>query len=129
MLLCWILCIVTLPAFAEEVVTGPSAAVTIDLTGIAQAVIALLAALITTKLIPWIKARTTAQQQSLLDAVVDTLVFAAEQIYGSGTGKEKLEYVQSQLTARGYTIDLNAIEATVKRLNQTQTSIDPDNPD
>ena len=40
----------------------------IDLTPIFQAVLALLAALITYKLIPWIKARTTNEQQARIDA-------------------------------------------------------------
>ena len=38
---------------------------TIDLTTIINAIIALLAALVTYRLIPWIKARTTAEQQDL----------------------------------------------------------------
>ena len=45
----------------------------IDLTPIFEAILALLAALVTYKLIPWIKARTTAEQQSLLAATVKTL--------------------------------------------------------
>ena len=42
----------------------------IDLTPIFQAVLGILAALITHKLIPWIQARTTAQQQEMLRAAV-----------------------------------------------------------
>lgn len=90
----------------------------IDFTPILQAVIALLAAIITYKLIPWIKANTTAKQQDLLQATVHTLVYAAEQIYGAGAGKEKLEYVREQLELRGYTVDLAAIEASVKELTK-----------
>ena len=41
----------------------------IDLTPIFQAIIALLAALVTYKLVPWIKARTTESQQALLSAI------------------------------------------------------------
>ena len=86
----------------------------IDLTPIFQAVLALLAALITYKLIPWIKAKTTAEQRSLLMAVTSTLVFAAEQLYGAGAGAEKLDYVVRQLEERGFTVDRAAIEAVVK---------------
>ena len=64
----------------------------IDLTPIFQAIIALLAALVTYKLVPWIKARTTESQQALLSATVRTLVYAAEQLYGAGKGAEKLDY-------------------------------------
>ena len=42
----------------------------IDLTDIIQAIIALLAALVTYKLVPWIRNRTTAEQQALLSATV-----------------------------------------------------------
>lgn len=85
----------------------------IDLTPIIQAVIALLAAIITYKLVPWIKSRTTASQQAIMLATVKTLVFAAEQIYGSGFGHEKLEYVKQELEKRGFTVDDSAIEAAV----------------
>lgn len=86
----------------------------IDLTPIIQAIIALLAAIITTKVIPWLKAKTTNEQQNLLHATVTTLVFAAEQLYGAGKGEEKLDYVVQQLEAKGFTADRNEIEAVIK---------------
>lgn len=88
----------------------------IDLTPIFEAILALLAALVTHKLIPWIKARTTAEQQSLLTATVKTLVYAAEQLYGAGKGAEKLDYVVAELEKRGFSVDRAAIEAEVKKL-------------
>ena len=88
----------------------------IDLTPIFEAILALLAALVTYKLIPWIKARTTAEQQALLSATVKTLVYAAEQLYGAGKGQEKLAYVEEQLLARGFTVDNAAIEAMVREM-------------
>lgn len=45
--------------------------------------------------------------------VVKMLVYAAEQIYGDGRGKDKLQYVKDQLIERGYNIDLDEIEAAV----------------
>ena len=83
----------------------------IDLTPIFEAILALLAALVTYKLIPWIKSKTTAEQQALLTATVRTLVYAAEQLYGAGKGAEKLDYVISELEKRGFTADRAAIEA------------------
>ena len=85
----------------------------IDLTPVIQAVIALLAALVTYKLVPWIKARTTAEQQALLSATVRTLVYAAEQMYGAGNGAAKLDYVVSQLEERGFEVDPDEIEAAI----------------
>lgn len=86
----------------------------IDLTDILQAVLALLAAIITKKLIPWIKARTTQEQQSALLSMTSVLVFAAEQMYGAGHGADKLDYVIRELEERGYTADRAAIEAVIK---------------
>lgn len=86
----------------------------IDLTTLANALIALVAAIITAFVIPWIRSKTTAQQRTLLESVVKTLVFAAEQLYGAGNGEDKLQYVIDRLKARGYTVDLALIEATVK---------------
>lgn len=85
----------------------------IDLTPIFQAIIALLAALVTYKLVPWIKARTTESQQALLSATVRTLVYAAEQLYGAGQGTKKLDYVIAELEQRGFTADRAEIEAAV----------------
>ena len=91
---------------------------TIDLTPVLQAVIGLLAALITYRLVPWIQARTTSEQQALMNATIRTLVFAAEQIYGAGGGEEKMKYVQEQLKRRGFDVDLAAIEAAVRELGE-----------
>lgn len=88
----------------------------IDLTDILQAVIALIVAMITYKLIPWLKARTTESQQKVLLAVTRTLVFAAEQLYGAGKGPEKLAWVEEELAKRGYTVDTAAIESMVREL-------------
>lgn len=86
----------------------------INLTPILQALIGLLAALITYRLIPWIKARTTNEQQAIIRAVVKTAVFAAEQLYqGERRGHEKMEYVKTYLAELGYDVDVTAIEAAV----------------
>lgn len=66
----------------------------IDLTTLANALIALVAAVITAFVTPWIRSKTTAQQRTLLESVVKTLVFAAEQLYGAGNGADKLQYVR-----------------------------------
>lgn len=88
----------------------------IDITPIIEAVIALLAAIITYKLIPWIKARTSAEQQATLGVLIRTLVYAAEQMYGTGAGEAKLAYVEDELLERGYKVDRAAIEAAVREL-------------
>lgn len=88
----------------------------INLTPILQAFIMLLAALITYRLIPWIKARTTTEQQAQLRAAVRVAVFAAEQIFGAGHGAEKMDYALAWLHEQGYVIDSREIEGAVAEL-------------
>lgn len=108
----------TVVAYAEAVDAQPG--FSIDLTQIIVAVIALLSSLITAKLIPWIQANTNEKQQMILQAAVMTAVYAAEQIYGAGGGEEKLNYVKSQLRKKGYTVDIDEIEAAVLELTSMQ---------
>lgn len=100
----------------SEAVDATPAHSGIDLTPLFQAVIAFLAALVSYKLVPWIQARTTAQQQEMLRAAVSVAVYAAEQLYGTGKGKEKLMYVKGQLAKKGFHVDIDEIEAAVHEL-------------
>lgn len=66
---------------------------TFDITPIIEAVAALIAALIAAVVVPYIKSKTTAQQQAEINAWVKIAVAAAEQIYtgsGRGAGEESL---------------------------------------
>ncbi|MBP5461892.1 MAG: holin [Lachnospiraceae bacterium] len=96
-----------------------------DLTHILLAVIDLLVAIITYKLIPWIKSKTTANQQAIMLAAVKTMVFAAEQMYGAGNGAEKLAFVKAKLQQQGFDVDTSVIEAAVAEyLNYNYQNID-----
>ena len=93
-----------------------------DVTGIFEAVFALVGVVITAVVIPYIRSRTTAQQRAEINAWVKTAVAAAEQVYaGAGRGAEKKEYVLSWLREHGAAVDeakLDAIiEAAVYELN------------
>lgn len=103
---------------------------TIDLTPIFQAVVMLLAALITHRLIPWLKARTTKQQQDNIQAAAKIAVFAAEQIFGAGQGEDKLDYALGVLERSGYHVDKTiareAIEKAVAEMNWEYVDITED---
>lgn len=94
-----------------------------DLTPIIEAVAALIGVVITCILVPFIRSKTTAEQQKEINAWVKIAVSAAEQIFkGSGRGEEKKQYVIAWLKERGFTVDENEldalIEAAVYELNQ-----------
>lgn len=97
-------------------------ALPIDLTPLFQALIGVLATIITVKVIPWIKARLTAEQQAIMDGLTRTAVYAAEQLYASGAGKDKMNYVVNYLAKHGYKVDRAAIEAAVRELTIAQES-------
>ena len=88
----------------------------IDLTQIFQAIIALLAALITYKLIPWIRSKTTEQQQYNLHAAAKIAVYAAEQLFGAGQGEEKLDYAIAALKRAGYDVDKQLVRETIEKI-------------
>lgn len=88
---------------------------TFDITPIIEAIAALIAALITAFLIPYIKSKTTAQQQAEINAWVRIAVAAAEQIYtGSGRGQEKKAYVLNWLREHGVTVDEDKLDAMIE---------------
>lgn len=86
-----------------------------DITIIIEAVFALIAAVITAIVIPYIKSKTTAQEQTEINAWVKIAVSAAEQIYnGSGRGAEKKAYVLSWLLQHGVTVDESKLDAMIE---------------
>lgn len=86
----------------------------IDYTELLQAVIALLATLITTFLIPFIKKKLSAEKVEELRKWVSIAVKAAEQLYGSKTGTEKKEYVLSFLLSKGIKFDVDEVAALIE---------------
>ncbi len=94
-----------------------------DITPVVNTLIALIAAIITAFVIPWVKSKTTAAQREEIEAWVRIAVTAAEQIYsGAGKGKEKKEYVLKFLEEKNLKIDEESvdlmIESAVKNMNQ-----------
>lgn len=88
---------------------------TFDITPIIEAVIALAGVVVSCVLIPYIKSKTTAEQQKEINAWVKIAVSAAEQIYkGSGRGEEKKAYVIQWLRDRGITVDEAKLDALIE---------------
>ena len=88
---------------------------TVDITPILEAVVSLIAVVITVIVIPYIKSKTTVEQQQEISAWVKIAVSAAEQIYkGVGRGEEKKEYVLNWLAEKGIKIDANELDAMIE---------------
>lgn len=88
---------------------------TFDITPIIEAVIALAGVVVSCVLIPYIKSKTTTEQQKEINAWVKIAVAAAEQIYvGSGRGEEKKAYVINWLREHGVTVDEAKLDALIE---------------
>lgn len=86
-----------------------------NITPILEALVVLIGAVITGVIVPYIKSRTSAQQQEELMVWIRVAVTAAEQLYtASGMGKEKKEYVLNWLAMHGISVDNERIDAMIE---------------
>lgn len=94
----------------------------IDLTPVAQALVAIVAALIGAVVVPWFKAKYGAEETAEFLRWVEIGVAAAEQLFAVNDGDKKKAYVTKYLRDKGYTANAddieNAIEAAVLRLHK-----------
>lgn len=93
----------------------------IDITQIILAFIALLSAVVTGFVIPWLKKKISVEEgkvselaAAMVMLAIDTAVRAAEQIYNSDEGKAKKEYVINVLKEQGYDVESEAIDAAIE---------------
>ena len=86
-----------------------------DVTEIVKAFLVLLAAVVTYIVVPYIKSRTTAEQQQTINGWIRIAVAAAEQIYnGEGRGAEKKQYVLGFLSDKGFKLDETSLDAMIE---------------
>lgn len=87
----------------------------IDITPIVEAIVALVAALITAFVIPWLKQKISKEKLEKINMWVEVAVEAAEQLYtGSGRGAEKKAYVVEFLNSKGYTLDTDSLDKLIE---------------
>ena len=77
-----------------------------DYTQIISAVIALISALVSAFLIPWIKTKIDADKLQTLRTYVEIGVKAAEQLYTATDGAAKKAYVVNFLAEKGIQFDV-----------------------
>lgn len=85
-----------------------------DLTNILECVIGIISALISAFLIPYIKNSLSEAKRSRLIYWTEIAVKAAEQLYGSKTGKQKKEYVTAFLLSKGIVVDIDEVTALIE---------------
>lgn len=87
----------------------------INMTAIVEAIFVLIGVIITTVIVPYIKARTTEKQRENINGWVKVAVAAAEQLFqGTGRGVEKKQYVLEWLTAHNIEVDATKMDAMIE---------------
>lgn len=87
---------------------------TFDFTALFEIIISILSVIVSCFLIPWLKEKLSAEKLEKLVKWVKIAVEAAEQLYGSGMGQQKKEYVVSFLLSKGIVFDVNEVEAIIE---------------
>ena len=96
-----------------------------DFTEIINALLALIAAVITGFVLPWLKTKLSKEQAETLKFWVDMAVKAAEQYFGSGTGAQKKQFALDWLAEKNIKVDEAMIEAAVyEHFNSVKTDFD-----
>lgn len=103
-----------------------------NITQILLGIILILGGIVTMIVWPYIKTHVSAEQLSILAGIAQTVVFAAEKIFGAKMGADKLAYAlnlaKKLLEKKGLTFDEEviraAIEAQVQQLNLDQKAVE-----
>lgn len=101
-----------------------------NITQILLGIIILIGGAVSLFVVPYLKAHMTAEQISILTGIAQTVVYAAEKIFGAKMGKDKLEYAlkvaKDLLAKKGLSFDEDvvraAIEAQVQQLTLEKTT-------
>ena len=103
-----------------------------NITQILLGIILILGGLATIIVWPYIKTHVSAEQLNILAGIAQTVVYAAEKIFGAKMGSDKLAYAlnlaKSLLSKKGLDFDEDviraAIEAQVQQLNLDQKAVE-----
>lgn len=101
-----------------------------DITQILLGIIILLGGLTSTFVIPYVKTHVSVEQLTLLSGIAQTVVYAAEKIFGAKMGKDKLAYAldlaKKLLASKKLSFDEDviraAIESQVQQLSLEKTT-------
>lgn len=93
-----------------------------DITNVFTAFIALLMAVVSAFVIPWLRRQIDAEDMDDLLMWVEIAVAAAQQLYHSADGEKRLQHALSLLREKGFDVNdaavRNAVEAAVLKLHQ-----------
>lgn len=103
-----------------------------NITQILLGIIIIIGGVVSLFVIPYIKTHLTAEQIAILTGIAQTVVYAAEKIFGAKMGKDKLAYAldlaKKELNKKGIKFDEDvvraAIEAQVQQLGFDKAAVE-----
>lgn len=85
-----------------------------NLTDLLCAILSLASVIVTTFLVPLLRAKLSDASLARLKDWAGVAVNAAEQLYGSASGAKKKAFVLSFLEKRGFHVDSDAVNAAIE---------------
>ena len=87
----------------------------VDLTQVVIAVVGLIISAVSVFVIPYLKSKVSSEQLDTIKFWVNIAVEAAEMIYkGTGKGAEKKRYVEEFLKSKGFTLNMQELDALIE---------------
>ena len=104
-----------------------------NITQILLGIIIILGGIVSLFVVPYLKAHLTSEQITILTGIAQTVVYAAEKIFGAKMGADKLAYAlnlaKTLLAKKGLNFDEDviraAIEAQVQQLSLDKSATEP----
>ena len=89
-----------------------------NITQILLGIIILIGGAVSIFVVPYLKAHMTAEQIATLTGIAQTVVYAAEKIFGAKMGEDKLKYAmnlaKTLLAKKGLTFDEDVVRAAIE---------------
>lgn len=89
-----------------------------NITQILLGVIILIGGAVSLFVVPYVKTHMTAEQIAILTGIAQTVVYAAEKIFGAKMGKDKLAYAldlaQKELNKKNIKFDGDVVRAAIE---------------
>jgi len=87
-----------------------------EISTVLQAIIAALGAVLTYFVVPWLREKTGEAKWATISTTAQHAIRAAEQLFDSGQGETKKQYVIDYLAGKGITLDDTIVEGLVNSL-------------
>lgn len=87
-----------------------------DITHILVLIITIIGLVLTSVFMPYVKTKVSSEQLGTIYTIVKIAVEAAEQLFGSGMGQVKKQYVVEYLASKGLYVDVDVVSSELNAM-------------